>query len=708
MNPLSFRRGFLSAAVALWLGTAVLLCPALCPTAGAAPVSLTIHYIEAAPEPQQRAIRTLAYFTVLDEAGTPLLDLPSERFEVLEDGSPVEVEQISIASDPMAVVLAIDTSGSMLAKTPAGAHSIDAVKEAAITFISLLSEGDRIALFTFDNDTELRLDFTDDRQEAIEAVRRISATPHAFTRLYDTALAAVKKAAEFPRGRRAVILLTDGRDEKSGGLPFSIAKVRDVIDAATTRTIRVPIYTIGAGPRVDADALARISALTGGKSLTAASAADVAALYRSVADQLKHPYRLLYFSRTPSGEHSLVVKYRMRRKAVQDERRFWSPPLPMLTPPSVQILSPAADESIPGNPVVKFKMTPEDQVVRIRAYVDGRLILDKDQPPLDRFLLSTAQLPPGRHLLRVEALNAAGAMGAAEIPVSIPVPSVKLTRPEADHPVHGKVVLELQIESETPVEKLRLRVDGVVKGQWTAPPFEAIPWDTSGLAAGGHTVRIEAVDQYGRSGIAEAVFQVKPLAWTRLLPWIAGIAAVGVLLLGYLVLRGRAKEKSGHQPAPEPVAPRQPSAASVSPSDEDETVFFDDSVEPKAAPDAVLTILESPGLEAGTTFDIKGSASVGRHDNSDVRLTDKSVSRKHAEIYFDGSSYFLRDLGSRYGTTVNRHRISLDAAPLFDGALIKLGPRSTFEFTLPPAEPADDATLVNPIGENDDTFQVDH
>jgi Mg-chelatase subunit ChlD len=119
----------------------------------------------------------------------------------------------------MAVVLAIDTSGSMLARSPSGNRSIDAVKEAAAAFISLLSAGDRIALFTFDNETELRLDFTDDHRSAINAVRRISATPEAFTRLYDTALAAVKKAAEFPRGRRAVILLTDGRDEKRGGLP---------------------------------------------------------------------------------------------------------------------------------------------------------------------------------------------------------------------------------------------------------------------------------------------------------------------------------------------------------------------------------------------------------------------------------------------------------------------------------------------------------
>ncbi len=679
--------------------------------ADSVPVSLSIHYIEAQPAPDRTANQTTAYFTVMGEDGRPLLDLDPDRFEILEDGRPVEVERLSLFSEPMAVVLAIDTSGSMLASQASGAPVIETVKEAAAAFISLLSDGDKLALFTFDNETKLRLDFTGDRKEAIEAVRRITATPQAFTRLYDTALAAVKKAAEFPRGRRAVVLLTDGKDEKKGGLPYSIHRVRDVIDAAATRAIRVPIYTIGAGPRVDAEALNRISSLTGGQSLIAASADEVPALYRTVADQLKHPYRLLYYSRTPSGEHSLVVKCRAAGKSAQDERRFWSPPLPVSPPPTLEITSPADGESVLGDQIVKLAVSPEDRVARIRVYMDGRLVLDKDQPPLDRFLLSARQLAPGRHLLRVEAVNRRGAMGPAEIAVNIPAPSISIARPDSKQPVRGKVAIECRIESEAPLAKLRLRVDGIVKAQRNTPPFAALTWDTADLAPGGHTVKVEAVDAYGRTGSEETIFQVQVPAWKRLLPLAGGgVAVLGLLAVCYLLFRAKTAPVLGQTPGGEPLSAPGCRGGSQPEPVEDETVFFDGSIEPKAAPEAKITVLESPGLEPGTEFTLQGAVSVGRHERSDVRLADKSVSRKHAEIYFDGSSYFLRDLGSRYGTMVNRHRISLDAAPLFDGAQIRLGPRSTLEFNLRKAPGPDDATLVDSPagnGENDDTFPVD-
>jgi hypothetical protein len=208
------------------------------------------------------------------------------------------------------------------------------------------------------------------------------------------------------------------------------------------------------------------------------------------------------------------------------------------------------------------------------------------------------------------------------------------------------------------------------------------------------------------------MFRLQPPAWKRmLLPAAAGIFLLGIALLGYLLYRGRGKKTAAEEPASTGSFVEQGAKASCAGQpDDDETVFFDGSVEPKAAPAAALTVLESPGLDPATSFEISGAASVGRHEKSDIRVVDKSVSRKHAEIYFDGSSYFLRDLGSRYGTTVNRHRISLDAAPLFDGAQIKLGPRSVLEFKLRAPEPQDDATLVHFSGEaedNDDTFPVD-
>jgi hypothetical protein len=191
---------------------------------------------------------------------------------------------------------------------------------------------------------------------------------------------------------------------------------------------------------------------------------------------------------------------------------------------------------------------------------------------------------------------------------------------------------------------------------------------------------------------------------------IAVFIVAGLSLMGYWFYRSRVG-KTAAPGAPGAATPKggRPDAAGSDAGDE-ETVFFSGPLDPDAAPPATLTIVKSPGMEPGEAFDIQGAASIGRHQRNDVRLVDKSVSRKHAEIYFDRGSYFLRDLGSRYGTVVNRHRISLDATALFDGAEITLGPRSTLQFALQHVAGPDDETLANfpgVAGENDDTFKVD-
>ena len=123
-----------------------------------------------------------------------------------------------------------------------------------------------------------------------------------------------KKSRGNTHGARAIVLLTDGKDEKGKGRCSTYA-VSDVIDGATTKTIRVPIYTIGVGPKIDAQELGRISRLTGGRNLIAETVSELKAFYQIIADQLKNQYVVKYISQTPSGEHSLVVKVRREEKA---------------------------------------------------------------------------------------------------------------------------------------------------------------------------------------------------------------------------------------------------------------------------------------------------------------------------------------------------------------------------------------------------------
>jgi len=264
-------------------GIALLICLAVtfwwCSLAAAQSIGkVTLNYIEASTAADQRSNKVSVYVTVSDTDGKTISGLSQDAFNVIEDGRPVTDLSVSRATDAMSVILAIDTSGSMQAIGKSGRSSMEAVKSAAIEFISRMGASDRIALYTFNNEPQLRQDFSTNHQAAIDAVQEIAAKPNAATCLYDTAYEAIKKAAEIPRGRRAIILLTDGRDEK-GKQACSRYTSNDVIDAATTKTIRVPIYTIGAGPRVDERELGRLASFTGGRYLQAASMDDLGGFF---------------------------------------------------------------------------------------------------------------------------------------------------------------------------------------------------------------------------------------------------------------------------------------------------------------------------------------------------------------------------------------------------------------------------------------------
>lgn len=65
--------------------------------------------------------------------------------------------------------------------------------------------------------------------------------------------------------------------------------------------------------------------------------------------------------------------------------------------------------------------------------------------------------------------------------------------------------------------------------------------------------------------------------------------------------------------------------------------------------------------------------SLGRRNDQAIPIyTDRSVSRAHALISFKEPHFWIKDLGSKLGTRVNRSRI--DAAQILDpGAIVTLG-----------------------------------
>lgn len=78
-------------------------------------------------------------------------------------------------------------------------------------------------------------------------------------------------------------------------------------------------------------------------------------------------------------------------------------------------------------------------------------------------------------------------------------------------------------------------------------------------------------------------------------------------------------------------------------------------------------------LQPGTTL-------VGRSQESAVRLSDKAVSSRHAEIRLDGDTLLIEDLGSRNGTYVNGAPAN-GPVSLFHGSTVRLGNTELRVFT---------------------------
>lgn len=174
---------------------------------------------------------------------------------------------------PAIVALTLDTSGSIRPEL------IEQTRALAVSILEALPQGSEVALFVFDDTSRLILSRTRDP----EAVRQsLASVQRAGTRtaLYDALYDASRYLEQAPRSRKAIVLVTDGKDEHSTLLQ------EDGLKVATTH--RIPVFAVGVG-RVQEAVLARIARLTGGEFAPMAAADGSAMASRIAALDLSGP-----------------------------------------------------------------------------------------------------------------------------------------------------------------------------------------------------------------------------------------------------------------------------------------------------------------------------------------------------------------------------------------------------------------------------------
>src|ERR1044072_27961 len=157
--------------------------------------------------------------TVTDKDGSFIRNLKAEDFVVYEDGEPqkldfFEANEEAAMTRPLAVVVAIDTSGSIKPE------EITRQREATESFMKLVRPESVFAVIAFNSDVRVLQDFTSDAKKISQAFRKIGDVTGS-SRIFgsiDRAIARLKRAPRFRSGRRlrrVVIVLTDGYDNVS-------------------------------------------------------------------------------------------------------------------------------------------------------------------------------------------------------------------------------------------------------------------------------------------------------------------------------------------------------------------------------------------------------------------------------------------------------------------------------------------------------------
>lgn len=386
-----------------WLFTAVCLTVAftlpISAVTGQNKTNVIIHEIEGEPIEGEFAYQVQTHLSVLNNDNNPVNNLKLENFTIDEDSKNVQIEQLDFSSDtPINTILVLDTSGSMRG------NGIEAVRNSSDSFISQLHKDDQIGLICFNDHIRNILDITTNHEQASETIRKIDAVMNSGTCLYDAAYNAIQKFANISSGRRAIILLTDGVDEVLSGGICSMHSFEDVIQLATNQQTRVPIYSIGLGPKVDQIKLQQLSSLTGGQFLFSPSTKELPGLLMKLSKQLHSEYILTYTSNTGSGSHSLDVS--ISTKEIQDQvtHKFVLPELPTM----VKLVSVNSGTIIKGitNLAVAIQGSGEtvDQVI---FYINEEEIGSDFSFPF-AMDWDFSQYEPGEHIIKIVAKNADG------------------------------------------------------------------------------------------------------------------------------------------------------------------------------------------------------------------------------------------------------------------------------------------------------------
>jgi VWFA-related protein len=248
---------------------------------------------------------------VLDRTGRYIGNLQKDDFRIYENGVEQELTYFASVEQPFTVALLLDVSGSTQSQ-------LQAIRGAANVFIKRLRPNDRLLLVSFDGKINVLTEAVT-LSELRKKKLRLDAVNDG-TLLYDTVGFVLNQRLAGIKGRKAIVLLTDGVDGGSKNssykqtireaeesnvviytvryntlpqLPERLSKIANPKIRERVRTKMIKEYGVGS------IYLRSLAEKTGGRRFDAETLSDVPQAFGEITDELGRQYSLGYY---PKGQ----------------------------------------------------------------------------------------------------------------------------------------------------------------------------------------------------------------------------------------------------------------------------------------------------------------------------------------------------------------------------------------------------------------------
>jgi len=256
--------------------------------------------------------------TVVNKADQVIEHLDKEVFAVYENGVPQTIAHFETGEAPISACVVFDSSGSMRDKLH---RSIEAVKELLNAAIS----DDEYCLVRFSNEPELMVKISNGPDSVARAMDRIY--PGGFTALLDAIYAGMQEVRNGHNRRKAIILISDGGDNRS---LHTRQEIKQLVREADAQIYSIGIITPEAllvqpeeivGPSL----MENISHQSGGRLFRIHKSDDLPSAISKITVALRHQYVLGYYSKDDrhDGKYRRVTLKLNVPKTTSGLRAYW-------------------------------------------------------------------------------------------------------------------------------------------------------------------------------------------------------------------------------------------------------------------------------------------------------------------------------------------------------------------------------------------------